>query len=109
LTLKDGGIGDADGIENGIILDPSGVGITEPSGEDDAVSQVQDDLGESGTGCFITTASHQSTDTESTNLLHEIRGRELSIIFILLVVVFTVKVALVWIRRLSILDRGLRK
>jgi hypothetical protein len=99
LTLTDGGIGDADGIENGIILDPSGVGLTEPSGEDDAVSQVQDDLGESDTGCFITAASHQSTDAGPTNLLNEIRGRELSIMFILLVVVFAVKVALVWIRK----------
>jgi hypothetical protein len=100
LTLTDGGLGDADGIENGIILDPSGVGMIEPSGEDDAVSQVQDDLGESGTGCFITTASHRSTDSESTDLLHEIRGRELSIIFILLVVGIAVKVAVTWVRNL---------
>jgi hypothetical protein len=99
LTLKDGGIGDADGIENGIILDPSGLGMTEPSSEDDAVSQVPDDLGGSDAGCFIETASHHSTDTKSTNLLQEIRGRELSIMFILLVVVFAVKVALVWIRK----------
>ena len=28
LTLVDGGIGDADGTENGIIIDPSGIGIS---------------------------------------------------------------------------------
>jgi len=50
LELKDGGFGDADGIENGVIVDPSGFGSTlsgnEPGG------------GESGSGgaCFISTA-----------------------------------------------------
>ncbi len=33
LTLKDGGFGDADGIENGIIVDPLAVGSeSDPSG-----------------------------------------------------------------------------
>jgi hypothetical protein len=96
LLLKDGGIGDADGVENGIIVDPSGVGTIETSDEDGAENQMMDDLGIS---CFITTASYQSTDSGSTNLLHKIHGRELSIILVLLLLIFTVKVALVWNRK----------
>ena len=45
LTLVDGGIGDADATENGIIIDPSGIGIS--SG--DAVSSAAG----GGGGCFI--------------------------------------------------------
>jgi hypothetical protein len=101
LVLKDGGIGDADGVENGIIVDPSGVGTIEKSDEDNIVDQAMDDLGIS---CFITTASYQSTDSGSTNPLREIHGRLLSIIFILLPLIFTVKVTLVWIWRHSILN-----
>jgi hypothetical protein len=101
LTLKDGGIGDADGIENGIIVDPSGVGMPSSGGGDDPVDQVIDEISDLTTSCFITTASHRSTDSESTDLLHEIRGRELSIIFILLVVGIAVKVAVTWVRNLG--------
>ena len=50
LTLQDGGIGDADGIANGIIIDPSGFGYSQsaepaPSG------------GAGGGGCFIDNAT----------------------------------------------------
>jgi hypothetical protein len=83
LVLKDGGIGDADGVENGIIVDPSGVGTIEKSDDDNIVDQAMDDLGIS---CFITTASYQSTNSGSTSLWREIHGRELSMIFVLLLV-----------------------
>jgi len=42
VELTDGGFGDADGVENGIILDPSGLGIGSDGGG-----------GGSGGGCFI--------------------------------------------------------
>jgi hypothetical protein len=44
LTLEDGGIGDADGIANGIIVDPSGPG-TSVSGEPGSPG--------GGGGCFV--------------------------------------------------------
>ena len=49
LTLEDGGIGDADGIANGIIVDPSGPGTS--SSDEPAGSTA--DSGGSGGGCFV--------------------------------------------------------
>jgi hypothetical protein len=46
LFLEDGGIGDADGVANGIIVDPSGLGIE--------LSDVTSSGGGGG-GCFIAT------------------------------------------------------
>lgn len=43
LTLKDGDIGDADGTENGIIIDPSGISTTRPDDQGD----------DSDSGCFV--------------------------------------------------------
>ena len=57
LQLQDGGFGDADGIANGIILDPSGLGIV--NGNDDAddssrsLSGSPSSSGGGGGGCFI--------------------------------------------------------
>ncbi len=44
ITLQDGGIGDDDGIENGIIVDPSGYGVN------DSLES------EAGSGCFVKAA-----------------------------------------------------
>ena len=48
LYLQDGGFGDADGIANGIIVDPSGLSVTPP----DESSQ-DDGGGDDGGGCFL--------------------------------------------------------
>jgi len=57
LQLQDGGFGDADGVANGIILDHSGIGISNGviSYEDDArsVSGSASSSGGGGGGCFI--------------------------------------------------------
>jgi YVTN family beta-propeller protein len=50
LKLQDGGYGDADGIPNGIIIDPSGLGSISPS--------ESESNGSEGGGCFIATAAH---------------------------------------------------
>jgi hypothetical protein len=83
LVLKDGGLGDADGIENGIIVDPSGVGKNKKSSSGDLLDAKDwiDDL-----GCFIMTASNHSIDSGSSDRLHAIQRRELSVIFIILLV-----------------------
>jgi hypothetical protein len=82
LLIKDGGFGDADGVENGIIVDPSGVGEDKGGGGSDIPG-----VSDLDAACFITTASYPLTDSGLKNMLHKIRGRELSILFILLLLV----------------------
>jgi len=56
LTLKDGGSGDTDGIENGIIVDPSGLSV--PSSVYPAAADAVDEGGGGGGGgCFISAAT----------------------------------------------------
>jgi chitinase len=58
LILVDGGMGDEDGVENGVIVDPSGISFTDPLSSDSAavstgtVSSADADGGGGG-GCFI--------------------------------------------------------
>jgi hypothetical protein len=54
LTMTDGGAGDDDGLRNGVIADPSGLG-TSPSTP--AISVAGNEWGGGGGGCFIATAS----------------------------------------------------
>jgi len=53
LTFVDGGIGDDDGIANGIIIDPSGIGLSGEGVVED--STVSTGGSSSGGGCFIST------------------------------------------------------
>ena len=53
LTLQDGGFGDADGIANGIIVDPLGLTASSTT----AAASDADAGGGSGAGCFIATSS----------------------------------------------------
>jgi len=59
LTLADGGAGDADGVVNGIILDPAGVLIPSSSGGDSGVEDAVEGFGgalkSASEGCFIQT------------------------------------------------------
>ena len=87
LTLKDGGFGDADGIENGIIVDPLAFGSdSDPnSGSDSFVENIGDSL-KSGAGCFISAATtSRPSDRQALSLYREFRGAELSVVFILMV------------------------
>jgi len=54
LTLTDGGPGDDDGVVNGVIVDPSGVGAA-PLDSSPSVSTVAGDWGSGG--CFVATAA----------------------------------------------------
>jgi hypothetical protein len=66
LELKDGGHGDSDGVENGIIVDPGGV-TSSIAGLDAGV----------GGGCFIATASFGSYIDPQVKLLRDFRGEYL--------------------------------
>jgi hypothetical protein len=98
LTLKDGGFGDADGIENGIIVDPLAFGSdSNPSGGGSDDSPIDEIFGDFG--CFISTAATRSDQQQSPNLWREIRGRELAIIFMVLLMVYLGKIFLSEVRR----------
>jgi chitinase len=73
LFLVDGGFGDADGIENGVIIDPIGLGVSgadSPSG------------GGSSAGCFITTANQHLSAREPSDIRKKMRGIELAMMFL---------------------------
>ena len=55
LTLQDGGFGDADGTANGIIVDPSGIGVAAASSDDNdnGLTELADGFSYS---CFISAA-----------------------------------------------------
>ena len=105
LTLKDGGFGDADGIENGIIVDPLAFGSeSDPSGggsDESPIDAVMDGIIPDDLSCFISTAAARPDDQRSTNLWHETRGRELAIIFVVLLMAYIGKVVLTRGRRNS--------
>jgi chitinase len=54
VTLRDGGAGDTDGVANGIIIDPGGVGVADAG----TISRSADQGGSGGgAGCFIGTVN----------------------------------------------------
>jgi hypothetical protein len=57
LTLTDGGPGDADGVANGVIVDPSALGVPAPAGINESASSASSGGGGGGGGCFIDTTA----------------------------------------------------
>lgn len=56
LMLVDGGAGDEDGVENGVIVDPSGVAFTENDSASLSTIGALSDSDSGGSSCFISTA-----------------------------------------------------
>ena len=62
LTIKDGGFGDADGLANGIIVDPLAFGsATDPNGSDAPLDQLFDGIIPEDMSCFIAAAAGRQT------------------------------------------------
>jgi hypothetical protein len=69
VELKDGGHGDSDGVENGIIVDPGGIAGSAAAGGVDS--------GGGGGGCFIATAAFGSYVEPNVKLLRDFRDHYL--------------------------------
>jgi hypothetical protein len=67
LLLEDGGMGDEDGIQNGVIVDPSGIAFTDSFTSDSAaISTGADSSGSGGGGgCFISAGTQDLNAIDS--------------------------------------------
>jgi hypothetical protein len=89
LNLRDGGFGDADGIENGIIVDPLAFGLSAESGAGSRALKSDGHNNSSDSTCFISTAACRPGYGQSTKLRwREILALGLSILFILGLMVY---------------------
>ncbi|MGD9081295.1 MAG: fibronectin type III domain-containing protein [Desulfobacterales bacterium] len=95
LYLEDGGDGDADGIANGIIVDPSGVGVSASSidSSGSSGSSVYEEVA-NFSGCFISTASSPEGQKRASSVWQVIHGRELAFGLVLLVLLKVMTVVL---------------
>ncbi len=94
LHLEDGGEGDADGISNGIIVDPSGVAVSSSgSGSSGSWSDSLSGLSDLSS-CFITSTSLQAGPITAGQIWKTVCGRELAIGLVLLAMLKIMAVAL---------------
>ena len=89
LTLTDGGFGDADGIANGVIVDPLALrtATDHSSGSDSFVEDIAETLDPTG-ACFISAADSRPSDRQALSFWSGIGSRELSIVFILMMIAY---------------------
>ena len=85
LTLTDGGFGDADGIANGVIVDPLALRTASDhsSDSDSFIEDIAENLDPTG-ACFISSADSRPSDKQALSVRSGIRSRELSIILIIM-------------------------
>jgi hypothetical protein len=111
LTLKDGGFGDADGIENGIIIDPLTFGSeTDPNGGGsdspideavDGIADIAEGILPNGLSCFISVAAADSASNEPLPVWHLTRKLEFWLILMLPFLLYLFKMLVSWILRME--------
>ena len=100
LSLKDGGFGDADGIENGIIVDPLAFGMSAELDPDNHAVSSSDTLGSDNNSdifdkaCFISIAASRPDTGHSSVLWPILKRIDLQILIIVMLLVYSRKVAL---------------
>ena len=96
LRLKDGGFGDVDGIENGIIVDPLAFGLSAESDADSLAVSSSDAMGSGdSSSCFISTAASRPDNRQALKLQrHDVRVLGWSIFLVFMMFVYFGKVAL---------------
>jgi chitinase len=60
IHLTDGGVGDDDGVQNGVIVDPSGLGYS-ANGGGYGISDSSTSSADAGGGCFIATSASDTS------------------------------------------------
>jgi hypothetical protein len=86
LWLQDGGMGDGDGIANGIIVDPSGLGIMDLSASAAGDSGGGDgSSGGSNSSCFISATAYKSSTDPQAGFLRKLPRPVPAIIFLILI------------------------
>jgi len=100
LTLTDGGFGDADGIKNGVIVDPLALrtATDHNSGSDFFAEDIAKNLDPSGM-CFISSVGFRPSDRQVLSFWSGIRSRELSMVFILMMLAYIGKEIFLRIKR----------
>ena len=100
LNLRDGGFGDADGIENGIIVDPLAFGLSAESGADSRTVGSGDHTNSIDNSCFISSTACCPGSGQSSKLRwREIWIPGLSIFLVFVLFVYIDKVALPVVHR----------
>jgi hypothetical protein len=102
LTLKDGGFGDADGIENGIIVDPLAFGSeTDPNSDssdsDSPIEEIVDGIIPDGLSCFISVAAGKPATNQPASDWQRVRKLEFWIILMLPFLLYLFKTLVSWI------------
>ena len=102
LTLRDGGFGDADGIENGIIVDPLAFGSesdpdSDSSGSDSPIDELFDGIIPGDLSCFISVAAGNPATNQPASVWHLSRKLEFWIIFMLPFLLYLFKTLVSWI------------
>jgi hypothetical protein len=83
LTVIDGGFGDADGIENGVIIDPLALGTPSSSVSGSSGAGAASGSGSGGSsGCFINTAHPGLSTQKPLDIWKKMRGIELAMMFL---------------------------
>jgi hypothetical protein len=87
LRLQDGGMGDGDGIANGIIVDPSGLSV-------DSAGSSAADSNAGNTSCFISATAHGSSIHPQTAFVRQRPGTAPAIMLLLLILIAGVRLVL---------------